>query len=90
MADQTCTHQDQIKDVKPTSQVCEDCVKEGTKTVALRLCLTCGNVGCCDSSPGQHARKHYNATGHPIIESFKTATPTTKEWRYCYIDNAYL
>lgn len=90
MADKVCTHQDQIKDVAPSSQVCDDCIREGLKWVQLRKCLICGNVGCCDSSPGTHARKHFQATGHPIIESFKAASAGTAEWRYCYIDEVYL
>jgi uncharacterized UBP type Zn finger protein len=90
MADPKCSHLDQIKKVTPTGETCGECVKEGTKPVALRLCLSCGNVGCCDSSIGQHARKHFKATNHPIIESFKSATGNGEEWRYCYIDNAYV
>jgi uncharacterized UBP type Zn finger protein len=85
-----CAHLDQIKDVKPDGNECGECIKEGTKAVALRMCLTCGHVGCCDSSVGQHARKHFNETKHPIIESYRSATPGVKEWRYCYIENVYL
>jgi uncharacterized UBP type Zn finger protein len=91
MADEksACTHLDQIKEVKPDGDTCGDCVKAGTKPVALRMCLTCGHVGCCDSSVGQHARKHYEETKHPIMESFKSA-PGGTEWRWCYIDQDYL
>jgi len=85
-----CTHLDQIKDVKPNSQVCEDCIKEGSTWVALRMCLICGNVGCCDSSPNKHARRHFNETKHPIIQSFKSAGPGQEEWRWCYIDEDYV
>lgn len=85
-----CPHTDQIKDVKPMSDTCEECVKAGTHPVKLRLCLICGHVGCCDSSVGRHARKHYEETGHPIIESFKSAPAGGTEWRFCYIDNDYL
>lgn len=90
MAEETveCSHKDQIKDVKPSADTCQECIKEGTKPVALRMCLVCGHVGCCDSSVGLHARKHFKETGHPIIESFKSGAGS--EWRYCYVDNAYL
>jgi uncharacterized UBP type Zn finger protein len=86
----TCQHTDQIKPVQPASDTCLECQKAGTHPVQLRLCLTCGHIGCCDSSVGQHARRHFTDTGHPIIESFKSAPPSATEWRYCYIDKAYL
>jgi len=82
-----CTHKDQIQDVHPKDiTVCEDCVKIGGEWVSLRLCLTCGHVGCCDSSPNQHARKHFEATKHPII---KSVTPG-EEFTWCYVDNIYI
>ena len=52
-----------------TPGACEDCLREGTRWVALRLCRECGHVGCCDSSPGRHATRHFHATGHPVIRS---------------------
>ncbi len=81
-----CLHVDSIGEVVPQSAVCEECAKEGLRSVALRLCLTCGHVGCCDSSPGQHARAHFNRTGHPIIMPY--AAP--KKWLWCYPDEMYL
>jgi uncharacterized UBP type Zn finger protein len=82
-----CTHLDQINpEAKATNpNVCEDCVKTGDIWVSLRMCLTCGHVGCCDSSKNTHARKHFEETGHPIIEALPN-----KEWRWCYIDNEYI
>jgi CPA1 family monovalent cation:H+ antiporter len=65
---------------KPLSSRCEDCVREGTRPVHLRLCMTCGNVGCCDSSVGNHATKHFQATGHRVMRSFEPG----EEWRWCY------
>lgn len=59
---------------------CPDCVREGLDPVQLRLCLTCGNVGCCDSSVGRHATKHHEATGHPVMRSFEPG----EAWRWCY------
>ncbi len=60
---------------------CEDCVREGTRWVALRRCLECGNVGCCDSSPRQHATRHFHETTHPVMQS---AEPD-EDWRWCYL-----
>ena len=66
--------------VTPTG--CEECLQEGAEWVHLRLCMTCGHVGCCDSSEGTHATKHSHATGHPVIRSFEPG----EAWRWCYID----
>ena len=80
-----CTHIDQIKDVKPQSKGCLDCEKEGKSWVAIRKCLVCGHVGCCDSTPGQHARKHFKETGHQLIEPM-----SGKPWTWCYVDDTYV
>ncbi len=81
-----CTHTDQVREVAPRTLGCEECEKAGSRWVALRLCRTCGHVGCCDSSPGRHARAHYHVTGHPIIEPHNAA----KNWAWCYVDDCYL
>ncbi len=82
-----CTHKDQIQEVVPKDvTVCEDCIKTGDEWVALRMCLICGHVGCCDSSKNQHARKHFESTNHPII---KSVTPG-EEFEWCYVDNMYI
>lgn len=81
-----CTHIDQIKDVKPNSDGCEDCKKSGDSWIHARVCMVCGHVGCCDSSKNQHARKHFEETGHPIIHSFEPGT----DWLWCYEDNEYV
>jgi monovalent cation/hydrogen antiporter len=65
-----------------TSQGCEECLATGGAWVHLRLCLTCGHVGCCDSSPGRHASKHFHQTTHPVIRSFQPG----EQWRWCYVD----
>ncbi len=78
-----CTHGDQIKEVTPSADGCEDCLKIGGRWVHLRLCLTCGHVGCCDSSPNRHARQHAGEAGHPIVQSFEKG----ETWRYCYVDS---
>jgi len=78
-----CTHLDQIRDVKPRAQGCEECLKTGDRWVHLRLCLSCGHVGCCDSSKNRHATKHFHASGHPLIASLERG----EGWRWCYIDH---
>jgi len=81
--DNQCTHLDQIRDVEPrTPQGCEECLKSGSAWVHLRLCLECGHVGCCDSSPNTHATKHFHATQHAIMQSFQPG----EDWRWCYVD----
>ena len=78
----TCTHLDQIQDVTPSARGCEDCLRSGDRWLHLRLCLTCGHVGCCDSSPNQHATKHYHSTKHVMIRSFEPG----EDWMWCYAD----
>ena len=81
-----CTHLDTINDVTPQSNGCQDCLKTGDSWVHLRLCMTCGHVGCCDNSKNRHATKHFHAEHHPIIESFEPG----EDWGWCYVDNAWL
>jgi len=78
-----CSHLDQIQ-IEPPAQVegCEECLASGDRWVHLRLCLTCGHVGCCDSSPNRHASKHHASSGHPIIRS---AQPD-EDWCWCFDD----
>ena len=76
-----CTHLDQIRDVKPSAAGCEECLKMKDRWVHLRMCLTCGHVGCCDSSKNKHATKHFRATSHPI----RSIEPG-EDWRWCYED----
>lgn len=66
-----------------TGPVCERCLAEGTRAVALRQCLSCGHVGCCDSSVGRHATAHFHATGHPVMQSAESG----ESWRWCYLHN---
>ncbi len=81
-----CTHLDQIQDVTPSANGCEDCLKIGDTWVHLRLCLSCGHVGCCDDSKNKHATRHFHATNHPIIQSFEPG----EDWIWCYIDQVML
>lgn len=78
----TCAHLVEIRPVEPSAAGCEDCLKIGSAWVHLRLCMTCGHVGCCDSSRNKHATKHFHATKHPIIRSFERG----EEWGWCYPD----
>ncbi len=79
-----CKHLDRIKRVKPnTPDGCEECLKMGDSWFHLRLCLTCGHVGCCDQSKNKHATKHFHTTNHPVIKSFEQG----EDWKYCYIDD---
>ena len=77
-----CSHLDQIHHVTPSAEGCEDCLKTGDTWVHLRLCLTCGHVGCCDSSQNTHATKHFRKSRHPIVQSFEPG----EDWRWCYVD----
>ena len=75
-----------VREVVPqTPQGCRECLIEGTSWVHLRLCLTCGHVGCCDSSPMRHARGHAFTIGHPIVRSLEPG----ENWRWCYVHQAY-
>ena len=79
-----CTHLAEVGTVEPQStEGCQDCLAEGHHDwVHLRLCLTCGRVGCCDSSPAKHASAHFRGIGHPVIQSFQPG----EAWRWCFVD----
>ncbi len=80
-----CEHVQNLHDVTPSGNGCEECLKMGDTWVHLRLCETCGHVGCCDNSKNKHATKHFHATGHPVIKSFEPG----ENWGYCYVDEIY-
>jgi uncharacterized UBP type Zn finger protein len=81
-----CTHLAEIRIVTPSADGCEECLKTGDTWVHLRVCRSCGHVGCCDSSKNKHATRHYHATGHPIMESYDPHDP----WGWCYVDEVML
>ncbi len=83
---EACSHQEETKVVTPDAEVCLDCVAQGDTWVHLRVCMTCGHVGCCDSSKNKHASKHANEKAHPIIKSFEQG----ESWAYCYTDEVTL
>jgi hypothetical protein len=87
MAETSCRHLTAITSMR-VAQVreCEDCVKMGAQWVHLRTCQECGGTRCCDQSPNQHARKHSEATAHPVVASAEPG----ERWMYCFRDDAYL
>jgi EmrB/QacA subfamily drug resistance transporter len=80
----SCSHLDAIQPVTPHANGCEDCLAIGGRWVHLRVCQSCGHVGCCDSSPNRHATKHFQATSHPLVRSFEPG----ESWYWCYVDDA--
>ena len=82
MADIPCSHLDQITAVTPSAAGCEDCLRIGSWWVHLRLCLSCGHVGCCDSSPNRHATAHARQPGHALVQSLEPG----EDWMWCYVD----
>ena len=82
-----CDHVAALGEVEPSSpDSCLQCVEMGDTWVHLRLCLTCGQVGCCDNSKNKHATAHHRESGHPVIQSYQPA----ERWRYCYVDDRNL
>ncbi len=77
-----CTHENMIKITHTKIHVCEECVKMHDTWVHLRMCLTCGHVGCCDSSKNKHATKHFHTSTHPLIRSIEPG----ERWVWCYVD----
>jgi uncharacterized UBP type Zn finger protein len=83
-----CTHLDQvrIRELPESVAGCEECLAAGGEWLHLRICLECGKVGCCDSSPNQHASDHAGSSGHPLIRSLEPG----EEWSWCFIDDLAL
>jgi uncharacterized UBP type Zn finger protein len=79
-----CTHLEHLHIVQLPESVegCEDCLRMGGAWLHLRICLECGHVGCCDSSPNRHASAHAQASGHPIIRSLEPG----ETWSWCFPD----
>ena len=77
-----CAHLEAIQVTTTRKRFCEDCVAIGGSWVHLRMCLTCGHVGCCDSSPNRHATKHFHGTNHPLVRSVEPG----ESWIWCYVD----
>ena len=81
-----CTHLGEIRDVEPHSHGCEECLAMGDTWVHLRLCRSCGHVGCCDSSKNKHASAHSREFDHPIVASLEPG----EDWSWCYVDEVVL
>jgi uncharacterized UBP type Zn finger protein len=84
----SCTHLDHVRIAQLPDSVpgCEDCLATGDPWLHLRICLECGRVGCCDSSPNRHARAHARETGHPLIRSIEPG----ETWSWCFLDGVAL
>ena len=80
---QKCIHLNQIAITTTDKTVCEECIKRGDTWVHLRLCMSCGNVGCCDSSKNKHATKHFHRSKHPLVRSIEPG----EDWIWCYVDD---
>jgi uncharacterized UBP type Zn finger protein len=83
MTTATCAHLDQIQDVRPSTDGCEECLRMGDRWVHLRMCRSCGHVGCCDSSKNKHATAHFRTVQHPIMRSIEPG----EAWSWCYVDD---
>ena len=78
-----CTHLDEARVFDTDKDYCEECIRSGSRWVHLRMCLICGHVGCCDSSPNRHATAHAQAhPDHPLVRSFDPG----EDWWWCYVD----
>jgi hypothetical protein len=79
-----CSHLDAIRVTSLPEPIagCEECLKIGSGWVHLRMCMTCGQIGCCDSSPNRHASRHAATVGHPIARSAEPG----EDWSWCYVD----
>jgi uncharacterized UBP type Zn finger protein len=79
-----CPHLDSVRVTELPEPLagCEDCLAIGGWWVHLRMCLTCGKVGCCDNSPNRHATAHFRASGHPLVRSAEPG----EDWAWCYED----
>jgi uncharacterized UBP type Zn finger protein len=83
-----CSHLDSVQylDLPDEIEGCEECLQLGTRWVHLRMCQTCGHIGCCDNSQGKHATAHFKSIGHPIIRSAQPG----EDWSWCYVDELML
>lgn len=79
---ETCTHLDQIRDYSRRTDGCEECLELGDTWIHLRQCLICGHVGCCSDSRNNHAAKHFQAQGHPLMRSLERG----ESWMWCFVD----
>ena len=85
MDEASCTHLEQIEFTELPGSIagCEECLKIGARWLHLRMCMTCGKIGCCDSSPNRHARRHAEEDDHPLIRSAEPG----EDWCWCFVDD---
>ena len=81
-----CAHTEHMHTVLPSGKGCQECLAEGAAWMHLRICMECGHVGCCDSSPGRHATGHFHSTRHPVMRSIEPG----EAWGWCYVDQDYV
>jgi hypothetical protein len=84
-AQPACEHFDAVRDVQARTRGCAECLRIGAPWTQLRICLTCGHVGCCEDSPHAHALAHHQQTGHPVIASLERG----EDWTWCYPHGRY-
>ena len=82
----TCLHFESVQFTEPATRECAECVRMGSRWFHLRLCLNCGNVACCDTSPNKHATAHAKSTQHPLVRSIEPG----EAWGYCYADDLFV
>ena len=84
MATAVCTHLDRIAFTAVPAEIagCEECLKTGGRWLHLRMCMTCGKMVCCDSSPNRHASRHALGEGHPVARSAEPG----EDWSWCFVD----
>lgn len=80
-----CSHLSEVREVTPSGEGCKECIEMGDSWKHLRLCMSCGHVGCCDNSKNRHATRHFHSTDHPIIRSFEPG----EIWFWCYPDDLF-
>ena len=85
-ASRVCTHLDAVRTVLPDAAGCSDCLATGDGWAHLRICMTCGHLGCCDDSVNRHARNHFERTDHPIMRSVEIGDT----WGWCFVDDELL
>ncbi|HEX4212288.1 MAG TPA: UBP-type zinc finger domain-containing protein [Candidatus Dormibacteraeota bacterium] len=88
MSRTACSHLDLVTVTELPDSIagCEDCLRTGGRWVHLRMCTTCGKIGCCDSSPNRHARQHAAEASHPVIRSAQPG----EDWFWCFVDDVPL
>jgi uncharacterized UBP type Zn finger protein len=84
----SCSHTDSVtvRELPEAVDGCEDCLASGDRWLHLRICLSCGKVGCCDDSPNRHATRHAEESGHPLIRSLEPG----ETWCFCFVDEVAL